>query len=830
MDNKNIIELFKNFTGIFFKGNKKNYDPVNIHANKIYFAEDTGELLLNNINYSDKPLYSISGNLNQLDISSSYNTVKEILGEYSNLLNAINLKKIIVGKTNDIENYNILYCYSDGIILTIQYIDFLNANTINEIAINIAGTDYDDIIPINSITSKKINTDININNFVRKVSTTSAGAISISGTNTNPIISLLIDNINKGNVELSITEKGLIGNVNIPLKNIDINTPTSLFIKNEDGTIKGELSLDYDAENKFIRLLGFDKQPISSIDATEFIKDGMINNVQLEENPDGKPIGTYLVITFNTDAGKEPIYLNITKLIGIYTAGQGINISDNTISIKIDTSSERYISSSNDGVKIYGIDEKINNVIPYIINFNLLNKLNENSTEEDIYNALNGTKEFSHDNLYNLLNQLITVPFILAKDNLSNIPISFTSSSEEYVIQYEYYETYFSIKIYQSLGVFKIKTDSFNSFQFTVLGEFIKEINAKTSQTYDNFASIQSSGETNPNKIYIDGETAQPYIYKGGEFVPFNGGNNITPSYIEFESPILYRRYAEITSMTRDGDVLYIGQFGGGYIAFDIETNKIIWNTAALNAGRSQQSLVVKGDYLYTIGDGSKRFQKYNKKDGSLILSITNSDVISYHKMYIFVANDKLYFWSYVTKTIYLVNEDDLSFAAIGKYDGIIESIDFSEYYGIIYTTDNHLIWLDTGLNEISNLDTTEVTNISAQTNRVVRCTNNPDYCLLSANNKYYFVVKSDGTNFNNNFCLNSYEVGELFCASSTEYINSTIFGAICENGIVNGRNGLIYSTATVSVLPFVYKKAFNVKGKVYLCYGYRGLIKIQIV
>lgn len=310
-----------------------------------------------------------------------------------------------------------------------------------------------------------------------------------------------------------------------------------------------------------------------------------------------------------------------------------------------------------------------------------------------------------------------------------------------------------------------------------------KDLEGKASQVYENLAAIEASNETDPNKIYIDGETAQPYIYKGGEFVPFSSGSKVTPSYIEFESPILYYNKAEIASMTRDGNVLYIGQFGSGYIAFDIEENKVIWNTSSLNVGRSQQSLVVKGDYLYTIGDSNKRFQKYNKKDGSLILSITNSDVISYNNMYIFVANNKLYFWSYITKTIYLVNEDDLSFAAIGKYDGIIESIDFSEYYGIIYTTDNHLIWLDTELKEIANLDTTEVTNISEETKRVVRCTNNPNYCLLSANNKYYFVVKSDGENFSNAYCLKKeLEAGDLLCASSEEY-NLTNINAICNLG-----------------------------------------------
>lgn len=53
--------------------------------------------------------------------------------------------------------------------------------------------------------------------------------------------------------------------------------------------------------------------------------------------------------------------------------------------------------------------------------------------------------------------------------------------------------------------------------------EATASINDRLSQTYPNFDAIKASGETNPNKIYIDGATAQPYIYKDGGYVPFKG-------------------------------------------------------------------------------------------------------------------------------------------------------------------------------------------------------------------------------------------------------------------------------------------------------------------
>ena len=46
------------------------------------------------------------------------------------------------------------------------------------------------------------------------------------------------------------------------------------------------------------------------IDATDFIKDGMVDNVEVREI-DGK---SYLVITFNTDSGKQPIQISISDI------------------------------------------------------------------------------------------------------------------------------------------------------------------------------------------------------------------------------------------------------------------------------------------------------------------------------------------------------------------------------------------------------------------------------------------------------------------------------------------------------------------------------------
>ena len=64
-------------------------------------------------------------------------------------------------------------------------------------------------------------------------------------------------------------------------------------------------SLAYDSKTKKIELRNTNGETLSEIDATAFVKDGMVNNVAI--------VGDYLVITFNTDAGKEAINIPMSS-------------------------------------------------------------------------------------------------------------------------------------------------------------------------------------------------------------------------------------------------------------------------------------------------------------------------------------------------------------------------------------------------------------------------------------------------------------------------------------------------------------------------------------
>lgn len=95
-----------------------------------------------------------------------------------------------------------------------------------------------------------------------------------------------------------------------------IKASDSLLALNENMELFSKISLSYE-DNK-IKLFGQNEEAISEIDASDFIKDGMLNQVELVQDPEGKEAGTYLKLVFNTDAGKQPILVNVTKLVNQY--------------------------------------------------------------------------------------------------------------------------------------------------------------------------------------------------------------------------------------------------------------------------------------------------------------------------------------------------------------------------------------------------------------------------------------------------------------------------------------------------------------------------------
>lgn len=131
---------------------------------------------------------------------------------------------------------------------------------------------------------------------------TGRGAIAITGSNPNKVVSLTIDGTDQ---VLTQTVSGL---------------KTNLTLNWSSGT--------------GLQLVGKDNQVLATVPAADFIKDGMLQNVELTQLEGNAT----LVFTFNTDAGNKVVNVNVQDLVDVYTQGNGINIAGNVVTAVAKTS------------------------------------------------------------------------------------------------------------------------------------------------------------------------------------------------------------------------------------------------------------------------------------------------------------------------------------------------------------------------------------------------------------------------------------------------------------------------------------------------------------
>ena len=163
-----------------------------------------------------------------------------------------------------------------------------------------------------------------------------AGAIVKTGEATTPTIALKLAET-QGNVVLS-QENGLKADIDLSAFGVKGVAEGEKVISVSEGLLSSTLSLKYDSATKKINLYGKAEDEtnlISSIDATDFIKDGMLEKAELVTNPEGQKEGTYIVLTWNTAAGKEAMPIDVSSLIDTYTAkaNGGLVLEDHAFSV-----------------------------------------------------------------------------------------------------------------------------------------------------------------------------------------------------------------------------------------------------------------------------------------------------------------------------------------------------------------------------------------------------------------------------------------------------------------------------------------------------------------
>ena len=137
-----------------------------------------------------------------------------------------------------------------------------------------------------------------------------------------------------------------------------------LLQRNEKKELFTDLCVDIkkETEGTFIVIYGDSgkTKEISRVNANAFVTDGMLDSATYNANTH------ILTLTFNTDAGKSAIDVDLGTLVDTYTAGDGLYFSDeghHNFAIKIATGSESFLSVDANGLKISGIATAISTAV-----------------------------------------------------------------------------------------------------------------------------------------------------------------------------------------------------------------------------------------------------------------------------------------------------------------------------------------------------------------------------------------------------------------------------------------------------------------------------------
>ena len=222
-----------------------------------------------------------------------------------------------------------------------------------------------------------VNFDVNIDGKTI-VKDSESGALSVASAALTQYV---------GENAVTVSSADTSNNKTVSLK---INSGDNVLSQDTNG-LSTTLSIAYDSSTRKLQLKGKGGNVISDIDATAFVKDGMLNDTavftasattqsitfgvkETITDPVPKSSNTheysgltinhhYLAFEFKVDGDDTQPYkyeiLDATDIIDVYKNGNGLELTDHTFSVKKADDSEGFLTIDEDGVKISGVADAI---------------------------------------------------------------------------------------------------------------------------------------------------------------------------------------------------------------------------------------------------------------------------------------------------------------------------------------------------------------------------------------------------------------------------------------------------------------------------------------
>lgn len=347
----------------FYRGERENYNKT-LHADGIYFATDTKEIVMNDAAYG----YNAEDHSEIADVE--YTAPDTIKITYTN------------GESDTVT----LQTAEAGDTAAESKAGLISKNDIYKLAKVEAGAQVNkiEIVKVNGvaldITDKSVNIDLSdINNALKAQKITAADkSVTVIASDEGTTVKVTLD----PNGKINLTDNGLAvdqaaltqytGKEAIVVTGdetgkeiaLKLDAANKILSQGANGLL-ATLGLDFaskatltESENSVIQLKGVGGVVISELDAEKFLMDRVLGGVDLT--------GSKLTFTFKVEHGEdeslEDIEIDLADYIKVYTAGNGISITNNVVAVKL-KEGETYLEVTEDGLATKGIDTAIENAI-----------------------------------------------------------------------------------------------------------------------------------------------------------------------------------------------------------------------------------------------------------------------------------------------------------------------------------------------------------------------------------------------------------------------------------------------------------------------------------